>query len=410
MFSEAPDTDLKAAFFFAVFFAISINVCTAAEIIGDRIKPFVSAKTYYDSNIFRVKDKEFLKALSGDDRMSETINQLTVGASFNYKWSRQELEALIKRDFVRYNHYKEQNANQDEFSLKLKLNFLDKIKATASESYRRALVLKKDFTSNQKNEQLSETKEVSVGYDLPSGFALQGLVRIERKDFSLQILEAKEYTNGTYSGALSYSPSADSTFFASYHINEIDYDKKQAVGGRLVSNDSRGEMFKLGYNGKLGGKTVVSLSGGYSGRRYEEFSSRNFVGLIGKAQLAHQLTGKVTLSAVAERWLQEEIFLDQLYSVDESVSLTATYKTTAKIETYLSGVYTQKSFRGDSHLALTAFQQRSDRLNDLAAGVGWTPARLLNLDMVYRFSERGSNYDRYKYKSHGLELGVSYKY
>ncbi|MBF0329894.1 MAG: outer membrane beta-barrel protein [Nitrospirae bacterium] len=401
---------MKAVVFFVVFFLISLDICFSAEIIGDRIKPFVSARTYYDSNVFKVKDKEYLKAVSGDDRMSETINQLTVGASFNYKWSRQELEAMIKREFLRYKHYKEQNSNQDEFSMKLKLNFLDKVKATASENYRRALVLKKDFMSNQKNEQISDAKEFSIEYDLPSGFAIQGLVRTERKDFSLQALGVKEYTNNTYSGVLSYAPSPDSTFFASYHINEINYDKKQAVGGRLISNDSIGEMFKLGYNGKLGGKTVVSLSGGYSGRRYEEFSSRDFIGIIGKAQLAHQLTGKITLSAVAERFLQEEIFLDQLYSVDESVSLTATYKPTAKIETYLSGLATQKSFRGDSHLALTTFQQRSDRLNDLVAGVGWSPVQLLSLEMVYRFSERDSNYDQYKYKSHGLELGVSYKY
>lgn len=401
---------MKTAIFFVVFLATSLNVCVSAEIIGDRIKPFVSAKTYYDSNLFRVKDKEYLKALSGDDRMSETINQLSLGASFNYKWSRQEMEAFIKKDILRYKHYKDQNANQDEVSLKLKLNFLDKVKATASETYQRSLVLKKDFTSNQKNEQISEVKEVSVGYDLPSGFAIRALVRSERKDFSLQALESKEYTNNTYSGVLSYSPSPDSTFFTSYHINEIDYDKKQAVGGRFVGNDSTGEMFKLGYNGKLGGKTVVSLSGGHSGRRYEEFGSRNFAGIIGKAQLAHQLTGKVALSAVAERWLQEEIFLDQLYSVDESFGLTATYKPSAKIETYLSGSATQKSFRGDSHLALTVFQQRSDRLNDLAAGMGWNPVRHFSLDMAYRFSERDSNYDQYKYKSHGLEFGASYKY
>lgn len=381
-----------------------------AEILGDKIKPFFSVREVYDSNIFRVKDKEQLKGIIGDDQLSDFVTILTLGLDLNYQISRQELGLLLKKDFLRYSHYTSENSEQDEVNGSISLRVLDRISANLKGSYTKVPVAKENYLTKQKNERTTTTGGITLGYDLPSGFRIHAGFRQEKEDFSLSVFDYRERTNKSYSGTLSYSPSTESRFYAVYQRIALDYDLLQPIGGTLVNNDSTGDIITIGFDRKLSHKTSLSLYAGHLWRKYKEFKARDFHGVIGKAVVNYIITEKLTLSIIGERELHEAVFLDQIYSVDESLQLVIGYKPTAKIKTFIDSKTAEISYKGDANIIAIAFPERKDRLNELRTGIAWSPIRRLSIDLLYRYMARQSNFGIYDFKAHGIEFGATYKF
>ncbi|MFZ6016681.1 MAG: outer membrane beta-barrel protein [Nitrospirota bacterium] len=211
----------------------------------------------------------------------------------NYQISRQELGLLLKKDFLRYSHYTDQDTDQDEVNRNVTLRVLDRISAGLRGSYTKKLVERENYWTKQKNERTTEGSGLSISYDLPSGFSIQAGFRQEKEDFSLFEFRFRERTNRYYSGTLSYSPSPESKFYSVYQRNVLDYDLLQPIGGTLVNNDSTGDVIKVGVDRKFSPKTSLSFYAGYLWRRHEEFKARDFHGVIGKAQVYYGITEKM---------------------------------------------------------------------------------------------------------------------
>lgn len=333
---------------------------------------------------------------------------LTAGLNLNYPVRRQEVDVSLRRDFLRYSHYSDQDSEQDEVRGNISLNFLDRVSGKITGGYSKSLEPRENYQTLDKNERINKTRGISLGYHFPSGLSIHTSLRQEEVDFSLPKLNSREYTNKVYSGVMAYSPSPDTKFDIQYERNVFDYNTPQPIAGMLVDNDSTGDTVKIGFNRSLSPKTLLSFSGGYLQRRHEEFDKRDFAGEIGKAEVNYGMTEKLTFSVTAEKRLYEEIFLDQVYSVNESLGLGAVYRPTAKVETFLSINTTRKSFKGDANIITTTFPVRKDRSQELKMGIAWTPVSRFSIDMLYRYTTRDSNFDSYDYKDNVFEGGFSY--
>ena len=387
-----------------------INSTAFAEVLGDRIKPFISVREVYDSNVFRVKDKEFLDGLVGDDQLSDFITIISAGVNLNYEISRQKMDLLLRKDFIYFNHYDDQNANQDTANGNLNLRVYDKFSAKINGFYTKNLEPKEYFQTDEKIYRTGKGGGIELGYDMPLGFTIKAGFRQEYVDYSIPELDVRERAIRIFTGGISYTISPDSEFDIFYARDIVDYDKLEFIGGNLVENDSAGDTIKCVFHKKISPETLVSLSAGYHQRKYDEFDERDFHGFIGKADLSYGITDKLTLMAGAERKLYEETFLDQIYSVNEILGLGASYKASEKIKAYIYGSTTKKSFKGDSNITGTDSQERDDDIDEFKTGLEWSPIQRLYLDLLYRYEKRDSSFDIYTYEAHGVELGISYKF
>jgi len=387
-----------------------ISNIALAELLGDRIKPFISVREVYDSNVFRVQDKEFLKDLVGDDQLHDFITILSAGVNLNYEISRQKLELLLREDLIYFKHYDDQNANQDTANGNLYLRAYDKFSAKINGLYTKVVEPKEYFLTDEKIYRTNKGGGIELGYDMPLGFTIKAGFKQEYVDFSIPELDVRERTIRIFTGGISYTISPDSEFDIFYARDMLDYDKLEFIGGNLVENDSIGDTIKCVFNKKISPETLVSLSAGYHQRKYDEFDERDFHGFIGKADVSYGITEKLTLMARAERNLYEETFLDQIYSVNETIGLGASYKATEKIKAYIYGSTTTKSFKGDSNITGIDSPERDDDIDEFKTGVMWTPIKRLDIDLLYRYEKRDSNFDIYTYKDHGVEIGISYTF
>jgi hypothetical protein len=387
-----------------------INSSAFASVLGDKIKPGISIREIYDSNVFRVKDKEFLKGLVGDDQLHDYITIMSAGVNLNYEISRQKLELLLREDLIYFTHYDDQNANQDNANGNLTLRVYDRFSAKINGLYTKVMEPKEYYLTDEKIYRKNKGGGIELGYDMPLGFTIKAGFRLEDVDFSIPELEVRERTIRIFNGGISYTISPDSEFDILYASDIIDYNIRQSIGGKLVNNDSTGDTIKCVFHKKISPETLASLSVGYHQRKYDEFDARDFHGFIGKADVSYGITEKVTLTARAERMLYEETFLDQTYSVNESLGLGASYKATEKIKAYIYGSTAKRSFKGNSNIIKTGLPDREDDIDEFKTGAVWSPIQRLDIDLLYRYEKRDSNYDIYNYEDHGIELGMSYTF
>jgi hypothetical protein len=387
-----------------------ISNIALAELLGDRIKPFISVREVYDSNVFRVKDKEFLKSIVGDDQLHDYITILSAGVNLNYEISRQKLELLLREDLIYFTHYDDQNANQDTANGNLTLRVYDKFSAKINGLYTKVMEPKEYYLSDKKIYRTNTGGGIELGYDMPLGFTIKAGFRQENVDFSIPELDVRERTHTIYNGGISYTISPDSEIDIFYERDIIDYDKHEFIGGKSVNNDSKGDTIKCVFYRKIGPETLTSLTAGYYQRKYDEFDARDFNGFIGKADVNYRITEKVTLMAKAERMLYEATFLDQTYNVNESIGLGASYKATEKITAYIYGSTSKESYKGNSNIIKTDLEDREDDINEFKTGAVWSPIQRLDIDLLYRYEKRDSNYDIYTYEDHGIEIGIRYTF
>ena len=387
-----------------------INNTAFAEVLGDRIKPFISVREVYDSNVFRVKDKEFLDGLVGDDQLSDFITIISAGVNLNYEISRQKMDLLLRKDFIYFNHYDDQNANQDTANGNLNLRVYDKFSAKINGFYTKNLEPKEYFQTDEKIYRTGKGGGIELGYDMPLGFTIKAGFRQEYVDYSIPELDVRERAIRIFTGGISYTISPNSEFDIFYARDIVDYDKLEFIGGNLVNNDSTGDKINCVFHKKISPETLVSLSAGYYQRKYDEFDARDFNGFIGKADLSYGITEKLTLMASAERMLYEATFLDQTYSVNETIGLGASYKATEKIKAYIYGSTTKESFKGNANITGSDSPEREDDIDEFKTGAIWSPIKMLDIDLLYRYEKRDSNFDIYTYEAHGIELGISYKF
>ena len=381
-----------------------------AESHGDRVVPYISIREVYDSNVFRVKDKQQLTEFAGDSRLYDSLTILTVGMGFNYPVRRQEIGIRLRKDFLRYDHYNRQDFEQDDVRGNISFKFSDRIRAKIDGGYTKSLESRENYLSLNKNVRTVLAGGISVGYVIPSGFSINASVMQENVDFSISELGSRENKTKGYSGNLSYSPSHDTKLDFLYERSIIDFNLLQSISDQLVNNDSRRNTIKLDLYRRLSSGTLLSISAGQLWKEHKEFDRRDFHGGIGRAEVTYGMTGKLILSLIAERRLHEEIFFDQIYSINNSTGLRLVYKPTVKIELSVYGGASTKSFKGNSDIVTDSLPSREDRLKELSTVMMWSPVKQFSVELGYSFATRNSNFDIYNYTDNVIDAGIRYRY
>jgi opacity protein-like surface antigen len=378
-----------------------------AEILGDNIRPFASISEMYDSNIFRVRDREQLRSMVNNDRLSDFITIFSAGTDVHYELSRHEINLSLKRDFLQYGHYTSQNTGRDDDKGSLSLTVIDGLRVRIDGLYTNSPESRVDYSSPKMNKITNIAGGTAISYDMPIGVSLEAAYRHEITGYSLPEFRAIEYYADIYSGTLSYKLSVDTKLYATLQRAYIFYKEDQQIGVDLVNNNSVSDSIRVGFNNSISAKTAVSFYIGYLQRRHKQFPARDFDGLIGKAEIKYELTSMVSLLVNAERQLYEETYADRLYSVNDSVGAGLAYAITSNIKAMVNGKLLWKRF---SDVPGIAVLKRTDRYQELNSGIEWKPFDTVTTSIGYQYSRRTSDDNTFKFTDHIVMSSISYHF
>lgn len=378
-----------------------------ADFLGDTLKPFASVTEMYDSNIFRVKDREELKASIGDSRLGDFITVASVGTGLRYRLSQQELDLLVRHDFIRYGHYTDQDADRDEARGGLSLLFLDSLRIRLDGSYVKSPEARTDYKSVEVNRRRDVAAGVAVGYEMTAGLGLEGGYRRLTVDYSLPRYRTSEHAIDRYTGTVYWRLSPSARVYASYQRDETEYDEELTVASGAVNNSSSADSIRIGLEKTFSPKTAVSCSVGYLDRRHKGASARDFSGVIGRADVTYGATAKLGLILSGERQLYEETYTSRIYSVTDMVSAAMAYQVSEKVKLTVSERLTWKDFRDVPN---SGAAPRSDFMQELSAGIEWAPIKGLAVSSGYTFSSRSSDEAAAEFDDHTVMTSLSYRF
>ncbi len=394
-------------FLFSLLILSAMPEAARAELLGDTIKPFASVSETYDSNVFRVVDRNQLKAQVGDDQMADFITVVTIGTGLHYNVSNQALNLLLKRDFILFGHYNNQNANRDLVSGNLAFSLFDKLKLTLDGNYVHTPEPRSDYRSREVNERQELSGGATIGYEMTSGLGLAATYRRINLDYSLPQYRANQYVKELFAGTVSFSFSPDTKIYGTLQREYQDYESAMRLGPLLVNNSSVSDSIRIGVKRVVGAKTVVSGYVGYLERRHDQAPGRNFNGVVGQTEIIYGVSPLLTLKLSGERLLYEETYSDRIYSVNDAFGFGLAYQLSSKVNASIFDKLTWKSFKDVPNAGVAG---RSDFLQEMNAGLEWTPLTRLTLSLGYQFSTRDSDDSNNNFSAHAITTGVAYKY
>ncbi len=391
-----------------LFFMAGAAPAGAEEnLLGGLLKPFVSVGEMYDSNLFRVRGREQLTTLVGDDRLADFVTLVGAGTSVHYGIGRQELNLMLKRDYLFYSHYDDQNSKRDNVTGRLDLNIMDRVKIVMDGAYSSEPQSHIDYRSPRVNKVRKLDGGISVAYEMTSGIGFQAAYRRFSLDYSLPQYRGDEYYADRYFGTLYYRFSRDTRVYATYQHDEREYSSDMTLGSITVNNSSSSDSVRIGLEKTVGPKTSISGYIGYLERRHRQASNRDFSGIIGAADITYGITPKLGALLKWERQLYEETYADRSYSVTDALGMGLVYQVSAKVKASVSDRLTWKNFKD---VPGSGVARRNDFINEVNAAVEWNPIVRLFVKFGYQFSTRSSDESSYNFHDHMAQLDLSYRY
>ncbi|UFS68818.1 outer membrane beta-barrel protein [Geomonas sp. RF6] len=375
--------------------------------LGDVLKPFASVSETYDSNVFRVEDSGQLAALLGDDQMSDFSTIFTIGTALRYTVSHQSFEAMLKRDFIRFSHYTQEDADRDEVSGKANLSLLQKWTLKLDGGYTSAPEPRTEYTNPQQNIRTTYRYGFLAGYQLPIGLTLEAGYRRREVAYSLETYNVSEYDADIYTGTITWQISPTAQTYGTYEHDERTFREGTFVDGETLKRDNTGDSFRIGFNKTVSPRTSVSTYLGYLSRRHDDFPERDFSGVIAALEGSYGLTYKTRLLIGGERQIYEETYTDWIYSVTNTFSLGVNYQVTEKVKATALERLMWKDYEA---LPESSAPNRSDFINETSAGVEWAPINRLTLNLDYTYSSRDSDIEGFDFTDHTVTASVAYRY
>lgn len=391
----------------AAIFAAATAGPARADLLGDTLKPFASVTEMYDSNVFRVRDREQLKAQFGDDRLGDFITVAAVGTAVRYRVSRQEFNLHLQRDFIRFGHYSDQDVDRDEGNGALSLSLFDAVRIRLDGAYVNSPEPRTDYRSAGVNKRRNMEGGVSAGYEMTSGVGFEAVYRRLTVDYSLPQYRTSEHAIDRYAGTVSYRLSPEARLYATYQRDETEYTEALTIGPTSVNKSNSADFFRIGLDKTFSPKTAVSCSLGYLNRRYGASSARDFSGMVGKAAITYGVTEKLGFMLNGERQLYEETYAERIYSVNDSVGARFVYRISEKVR---GTVFDRLSWKDFRDVPGSGVARRSDFTQEVNAGIEWDPVTRLTVSAGYQYAKRSSDDPTFDYSDHTLMTGVAYRY
>jgi len=375
--------------------------------LGDVLKPFASVSESYDSNVFRVTDSSQLRALIGDDRMSDFSTVAEIGTALHYTVSHQAIDLTLKRDFIRFSHYTGEDADRDEVNGKLSLSLLQKWTLTIDGSYTSAPEPRTEFRNPQQNIRTTDGYGFTAGYQPPSGWGVEAGYHRREVDYSLAEYTSSRYKADVFDGSLTYQISPATKVYGTYEHEKRTFDEPEAVNGALLKRDNTADSFRVGIQRSVSARTNLAAYLGYLSRRHDEFSARDFDGVVAALQGSYALTYKTQLVATGERLIYEETYPEWIYSVTNSFAIGVNYQMTEKVKGTLMERLMWKDYQP---LPESGAPYRNDFINETSVGVEWDPINRLSLNVDYSYSSRNSDVAGFDFDDHTVSATVAYRF
>lgn len=258
-------------------------------------------------------------------------------------------------------------------------------------------------------------ERVTLGADARCGGAI-GLqpgigYRHQRVSNSNRTFLTNNSTSDTYSASLAYvRPSFGSlSLYGNYSRGRFD-DRVPIAPGIPPTLREGIDSYGAGlrYEREIGARLRGWISGGYTWVN-PNTGGEKFRGASYAAAIDYRASERLAVSLNASRTAELPNLINVLYAINDSVSLSGSYRLNPRISLNAGVNYQNRRLRASQALVGVPFVATKDELLQLSTGAGYDLGRRLRLNLGFTHQQRRSDNDFFRYNANTVQLGASYE-
>ena len=364
-----------AAVLLCVFSLSVIQVAYADA--NDPLHVVAGVSRQHDDNLFRLST-----AARGDN-----INTAYVGIRLDKAYSLQRFKVDYTVTAHRYQNNNNLNFNAQDYKAAWLWNLTPYLKGVISAERNQQLNDFQDFRGFVKNVRVTQNQHFEADYS-PHGVwhLLGGVTRSELKN-SQTFREEDNFSMNSLDAGVKYDFRSGSSIKLMEHSRRGRYDNR-VLNASLFDTGFDEHEVEAKLDWLISGKSRLNLRTAYVNRQHDNFSQRDFSGMVGRVDYYWNPAAKLNLIFSASSDLGSYQTLDSSYTRNNALSITPVYAITDKINLRANASISERTFLGQGPNPSIG---RVDNSNSVGVGIDWTPYRYVILGANLQHSRRNSN-------------------
>jgi len=360
------------------------------EVPARPVQAFVSGGLYHDSNLFRLSDGANTQALLGTTQRSDDIRRFGAGLKADLRFSQQHLLLNARIDDYRYSRF----------------SFLDHTGYNADATWRwragrlwsgnvgyarRRLLSAFGVLQAPVRDMITETHAfANANRMLSPRWRVRG--GVDRYGYN--------YSNPQVTTSLDRSTAVTvGGDYVTPQENSVGAQEKYTVG-RYAGTPGFGGLDNRFHESELSAVASWRVTGksqfvgriGYTNRKHEQLSERDYHGVTGRLDYAWTPGAKTLLNFAA--WRELEAIENALanYALSQGVSFGPHWAPTLRTVVQANVFRLKREYLGDAALLPAGTPERVDTVRGANLSFGYSPRRFLRVSLGLERGTQGSNY------------------
>ena len=396
----------------------------------DSRNPFsfsVSQTFMQDSNLYRLPSSSSLPSTYKvpKEKRSDTVSFTSVGVNFDGEVSRQSFHAGVNVSRALYRTHSDLNNTSLGANLRWDWRVGDRVSGVFGYSYSESFV---GFDNNyvganpdDREKLMRQLGRVNFSADYwwhpnwATGFGVSSVRSNYNNSDNDKSLE--KYNAQTVSLNLTYRPSTGNRIVLSVQSEEGDYpeqyhpERHDKLGGEkgLMREWERRDA-KLSGQWRLSGVTQVDGYVGYTKRKYEYASNRDFSGVTGKIGFQWTPTGKAIIDLSWRREIGADQDLISNYAVTKALALRPTWVVTSKVRLGASYERRDRKYGGDPGYYLPISNPKNAKSTVYGLNLQYLPTSSGSIVLNFQRDKRNAEEEVYGYRARIVSLSGSWTF
>jgi exopolysaccharide biosynthesis operon protein EpsL len=373
---------------------VLVPVTNAVALWDDRLELFAAQTLTRDDNVFRISSGLDPAVVLGLSSKGDTYSTTSLGFNLDVPVSRQRFQGGVTWNKTRWDRFTILNldghqgrgtwvwqvgndiSGQLGYTESLILASLANVQSGVQSSTPNFLTIRRAFFNAE--------------YMLTPRWRLRG--EAGRLKLSNEVLERQVNNSSTDSVDLtaSYVTPVSNQIGLGVRVEDGRLPNRQFVAGNLFDNSYRQQNVAAVTDWTLTGSSHLSARVGSVRRSYAQLPQRDFEGGTFRATYDWRSTGKLTLTAAAQKDISTIEQVNIGFVLVKGVTLRPTLRLSDKVDVAGTLGYDHREYRSDPALALGVVPNRTDRVRSAAVTVSYRPIRTVTLQMALLHETRSS--------------------
>lgn len=358
---------------------------------GRNIKFSVFGGLHRDSNLFRLSDSVDPQTAIGSSEKSDTIRRLGVGLKAAIPVSRQRFlfDAQVEDyDFDRFGFLDHRTYRA---GAAWKWQAGSQLSGDIGYSKRRFLAGFGELQGRVRDLITEDHAYAGASYLATPRWRVRGVLDSYDWNHSESTRATLDNRTNSATAGLDYLTPAGNSIGGQVKYSEGNYPNRQLVAGSPIDNQYSEIETSAVAQWNVTGKSRIDARLGYTSRKHEQVSQRDFQGVTGRLNYDWTIAAKTLLNMAVWREIRSIEDVDASYVLSQGISMGPAWAPTSKLVLQAKILREKRDFEGDPGFVLTASPQREDTFRGARLSAGYTPLRNVELSLSLEKGDRSSN-------------------